>query len=73
MGVEVAGWGQPGLLGSGWLRNSWGYVDRFQMHRGFGEKTKGSGGNLPSLHLEVGGVWMRGGDQGQGQRDPSRW
>lgn len=28
--VEVEGWGQPGFsLVSGWLRNSWGYVDRF--------------------------------------------
>lgn len=30
MRVEVEGWGQPGFsLVSGWLRNSWGYVDRF--------------------------------------------
>lgn len=29
MRVEVEGWGQPGFsLVSGWLRNSWGYVDR---------------------------------------------
>lgn len=36
-------------------------------------KPREAGGNLPSLHSEVGGVWTRGGDQGQGQQDPSRW
>ena len=47
MRVEVEGWGQPGFsLVSGWLRNSWGYVDRFYMCRGFGEKTEGSRGEL---------------------------